>query len=143
MSSLLMKKTLAYFLSALILFSIVSCQSVSSQELPWSKSDLLFEDSGTNNWQEKWLLDGQHSKVINTEMGMELIAGTEHGNDTCHTVLWTETSFKETSALNMIIPEQIQSRGVSIFSIFMLPEMASLNTPLIFNYGMISERCLA
>jgi len=27
-------------------------------------------------------------------MGMELLAGTEHGNDTCHTVLWTKPSFK-------------------------------------------------
>jgi hypothetical protein len=80
---------------ACVIFCITSCSDKSAQKYPWSKSTLLFEDSGTNDWQEKWMLDGQRSKVINTELGMELRAGTEHGNDTSHTVLWTKKSFQK------------------------------------------------
>jgi len=68
-------------------------KSKTEQEKNFVKSELLFEDSGTDNWKEKWMLDGQRSEVINSELGMELIAGPEHGNDTCHTVLWTKQSF--------------------------------------------------
>ncbi|WP_010136034.1 DUF1961 family protein [Ochrovirga pacifica] len=61
---------------------------------PWTKSKLLFADDGTGNWREKWMLDGEKSTVINSKDGMELIAGPEHGNDSCHTVLWTQQRFK-------------------------------------------------
>ena len=40
------------------------------------------------------MLDGERAKVINSKKGMELIAGPEHKNDTCHTVLWTKQSFE-------------------------------------------------
>jgi hypothetical protein len=89
-----MKKIFSYLIIAYIILCIVGCHNRSTQKLPWSKSTILFEDTGTNNWQKKWMLDGLRSKVINTEEGMELIAGTEHGNDTCHTVLWTKQSFE-------------------------------------------------
>lgn len=94
-----MKKPLSWFLLACIILCIIGCRNRSSQKLPWSKSTLLFEDSGTKNWQEKWMLDGQRSKVINTELGMELRAGAEHGNDTSHTVLWTKQSFRDNIAI--------------------------------------------
>lgn len=73
---------------------LVGCQNESTSEAPWTKSRLLFEDMGTDNWQEKWMLDGLQAKVINTDAGMELIAGSEHGNDSSHTVLWTRQSFQ-------------------------------------------------
>ncbi len=76
----------------LLLFLMVSCNNSSKHE-EWTKSKLLFEDSGTRNWQDKWMLDGLRSKVINSEKGMELVAGPEYGNDTSHTVLWTKANF--------------------------------------------------
>ncbi|MGQ1891071.1 DUF1961 family protein [Thermophagus sp. OGC60D27] len=62
-------------------------------QVPWSKTSLLFSDPGTVNWQINWMLDGQRAKVINSNEGMELVAGNEFGNDTCHAVLWTKQSF--------------------------------------------------
>lgn len=84
--------------SCLIIFIaiifIFGCQPKKTQERSWTKSELLFEDSGTGNWEGKWMLDGLKSKVVNSREGMELIAGPDHGNDSHHTVLWTKASFK-------------------------------------------------
>lgn len=77
-----------------ILLGNFGCSEHNTSKTSWTKSALLFEDSGTNDWREKWMLDGQRSKVMNSEEGMELIAGPEHGNDTCHMVLWTKQSFE-------------------------------------------------
>lgn len=82
-----------------ILFSFYSCINKENRTTKWSKKELLFKDKGTSNWQQKWMLDGKRSKIINTDKGMELIAGTEHANDTCHTVLWTKKSFKGNIAI--------------------------------------------
>lgn len=71
---------------------LLACQE-NTEKKEWTKSNLLFEDSGTEDWTSKWMLDGKRSKVINSKDGMELIAGQEHGNDTCHTVLWTKQRF--------------------------------------------------
>lgn len=60
----------------------------------WKKAGLLFEDSGTKNWKNQWMLDGERAQVANTQAGMELVAGPEHGNDSCHAVLWTKQSFE-------------------------------------------------
>lgn len=70
-----------------------ACDPTDSSQTPWVKSDLLFEYSGTDDWTSKWMLDGQRARIINSEKGMELIAGPEAKNDTCHTVLWTKQSF--------------------------------------------------
>jgi len=68
--------------------------SWSQEDYNFTKSELLFEDIGVDDWKGQWMLDGERSAVINTSEGMELVAGPEHGNDTCHTVLWTKQSFK-------------------------------------------------
>ena len=57
------------------------------------KKKLIFEDDCTGNWKDNWMLDGKRATVINNENGMELIAGPDHGNDTCHAVLWTKREF--------------------------------------------------
>ncbi|MDW3648921.1 MAG: DUF1961 family protein [Bacteroidia bacterium] len=80
-------------LIGLFLFSAFGCKEKSAHKTPWIKSELLFEDKGIHNWQAKWMLDGERAQILHTEAGMELIAGPEHGNDTCHTVLWTKESF--------------------------------------------------
>ncbi|EPR65513.1 DUF1961 family protein [Cyclobacterium qasimii] len=89
-----MKNTQSYLLIFVLTLFILGCNNKNSQETPWEKSTLLFEDSGTENWQQKWMLDGLQSKVINSKEGMELIAGPEHGNDSSHTVLWTKQTFE-------------------------------------------------
>jgi len=89
-----MRKVSLHFLVAGLILCTLSCHHRRNQDLPWAKTNLLFEDAGTGKWQEKWMLDGQRSEVINSELGMELIAGSERGNDTCHTVLWTKQSFQ-------------------------------------------------
>jgi len=89
-----MRKTVFYALTACLFFSTIACQNKRVQDLPWEKSKLLFEDPGTGSWQDQWMLDGQRAQVINTQQGMELVAGPERGNDTCHAVLWTKQSFQ-------------------------------------------------
>ena len=89
-----MAKSLFIFSVLCIAISLSGFHEINAQENHWVKSELLFEDTGTGSWQQKWMLDGQRSKIINSKQGMELIAGSEHGNDTCHTVLWTKQSFQ-------------------------------------------------
>ncbi|WP_227806495.1 DUF1961 family protein [Algibacter lectus] len=74
-------------------------QTKKKRNTKWSKKELLFEDSGVSNWKQNWMLDGERAKVINSSKGMELIAGAEHGDDTCHTVLWTKKSFEGNIAI--------------------------------------------
>lgn len=83
-----------YLITFCLILLTTGFKSDSEQKKSFVKAELLFEDAGTGNWKEKWMLDGQRSQVINSELGMELIAGPEHGNDTCHTVLWTKQSFE-------------------------------------------------
>ncbi|TRX49042.1 DUF1961 family protein [Fulvivirga sp. M361] len=80
------------FLLLFTAFMYFTCQSQGNHN--FTRSELLFEDTGTHNWKDQWMLDGERSQVINTPEGMELIAGPEHGNDTCHTVLWTKKVFE-------------------------------------------------
>ena len=54
----------------------------------------VFEDSCIGNWKQRWTLDGEIARVINSEKGMELRAGPEARNDAHHAVLWTKDSFK-------------------------------------------------
>ena len=56
----------------------------------WKKK---FSDSCTENWQDKWFLDGQKATVKNTVGGMIFAAGAEPGDNASHAVLWTRDSF--------------------------------------------------
>ena len=92
---MLKKERLSYLF--VILFHVgthIGCTDKQNSPVPWTKSELLFEYAGTTDWQSLWMLDGQRATIVNSEQGMELIAGPEHGNDTCHTVLWTKQSFQ-------------------------------------------------
>lgn len=51
------------------------------------------EDTGMEDWQKHWFLDGEIATVNTTEDGMHLQAGPEKGNDAHHAVLWTKKSF--------------------------------------------------
>jgi hypothetical protein len=91
-------QTTTFFL-AICLLLLANCK-----QQPKLKNNLdnklLFEDTGTKNWKEKWSLDGLKANVINTKLGMELKAGTEHGNDSCHAVLWTKKIFSGNFKMN-------------------------------------------
>ena len=84
--------SLIFSLFSLCMF--IACEPTENSEHPWLKSELLFEYQGSENWEAKWMLDGERSRILHSEEGMELIAGTEAKNDTCHTVLWTRQSFE-------------------------------------------------
>jgi len=52
-----------------------------------------FHDDGTNDWQDKWFLDGLKATVNNDEEGMYYSAGPIARDDASHAVLWTQQSF--------------------------------------------------
>ncbi len=53
----------------------------------------VFEDSGSDDWQNGWFLDGQRASIKNMEDGMFFAAGPIAKDDACHAVLWTKQSF--------------------------------------------------
>lgn len=61
-----------------------------ASEATWQEA---FFDSGTEDWKQKWFLDGDVGSVSNQASGMELRAGPSFKNDADHVVLWTRDSF--------------------------------------------------
>ena len=59
-------------------------------EAKWQET---FFDTGTEDWREKWMLDGKHATLTNNEEGMHFMAGPKIGEDADHAVLWTKESF--------------------------------------------------
>ena len=55
---------------------------------------VVLDDPGAEDWQEKWFMDGEVATVENTPDGMVLRAGPEWGNGKHHMVLWTKDSFE-------------------------------------------------
>lgn len=53
----------------------------------------MFCDPCTGDWKTLWMLDGLKASVENSPPGMDLKAGPEQGDDSCHAVLWTKQSF--------------------------------------------------
>jgi hypothetical protein len=53
----------------------------------------VFHDSCTDDWTEKWFLDGRVGAVTTSPKGMQLTAGPQLLNDAHHLVLWTKDSF--------------------------------------------------
>jgi hypothetical protein len=53
----------------------------------------IFSDSGSDDWKQRWFLDGEVGTVKTTPEGMVLTAGPEFKNDAHHMVLWTKESF--------------------------------------------------
>jgi len=72
---------------------IVAGDSAVFKKLSGWKWEEVFFDCGSANWKEKWQLDGEKAKVVNTELGMELYAGPEPDDDASHAVLWTKESY--------------------------------------------------
>lgn len=84
---------------------LCGCMSASADEKPMTDDMMQFQessaadwqpvfyDSGTNAWQDHWVLDGLKASVENTPDGMVLAAGPVQGDDSCHAVLWTKQSF--------------------------------------------------
>lgn len=92
-----MKLFTIHLFFALLLFSCrtnltekPSGKDGSDKRTSWT---LALEDSGTDNWQQHWTLDGLVGTVSNTEAGMHFTAGPQFKNDAHHAVLWTKESF--------------------------------------------------
>lgn len=77
-------------LIAPLLVAISNAQNIDEK---LKKTDLLFYDECTGSWMANWMLDGLRGRVENSSEGMELIAGSGVGNDSCHAVLWTKQQF--------------------------------------------------
>ena len=88
------------YITILTLFLCMACQKKDLEKKKFKNQKLMFQDSGTKNWQDKWTLDGLKATVVNTELGMEFKAGKEYGNDSCHAVLWTKKIFKGNFRMN-------------------------------------------
>lgn len=54
----------------------------------------VFSDPCTDDWKDKWFLDGAVGTVETSPKGMTLTAGPEFRNDAHHMVLWTKQSFE-------------------------------------------------
>lgn len=92
-----------YFILLVFAGIMLSCASAKSNRpskettgnnSKWEKENLLFEDSGSELWSDKWFLDGTRATIVNSQNGMLFSAGSEYKNDTCHAVLWTKQSFE-------------------------------------------------
>lgn len=55
---------------------------------------VVFEDSGRQDWREKWFADGFKATLQNTDEGMFYSAGPIAGDHASHAVLWTRDSFE-------------------------------------------------
>lgn len=58
------------------------------------KWEEAFGDPCTENWTEKWFLDGKVGTVSHDQLGMTLTAGPTFKNDSHHMVLWTKDAFE-------------------------------------------------
>lgn len=63
------------------------------QNLKQRNWETEFADTGQENWQEKWSLDGERATVKNTPKGIVFSAGPVKYDDGSHAVLWTKDSF--------------------------------------------------
>jgi hypothetical protein len=62
-----------------------------AMELAWEPA---LVDDGKGDWTEHWFLDGEKAQVINSENGMDFIAGPIPDENASHAVLWTRQTFE-------------------------------------------------
>ena len=55
--------------------------------------ELAFHDPGTEDWSERWFLDGERADIRNTQDGMVFSAGPVAYDNGSHSVLWTKDDF--------------------------------------------------
>lgn len=76
--------------------------SACNQDPIKSKFDLMnsyswkevMHDDGSEDWQNKWFLDGEKANVYNENEGIMFFAGEKPADNAGHSVLWTKQSFK-------------------------------------------------
>lgn len=78
-------------------FRFIEIEKISEKEL-FANADAkawesVFFDTGTDDWTERWFLDGEIAQVSTGPEGMQLTAGPEALNDAHHMVLWTKEVF--------------------------------------------------
>lgn len=78
--------------SKLIFDEKVSEESIFEQ-LNKQNSDEVFFDSCTEDWQQKWFLDGKNAEISHSELGMDFMAGPKRKENASHAVLWSKQSF--------------------------------------------------
>ena len=63
------------------------------QKLSRAEWKEVFRDPCTQNWRDRWTLDGLKATVANSEKGMDFNAGPVRGENASHAVMWTKESF--------------------------------------------------
>jgi hypothetical protein len=53
----------------------------------------VFDDPGTEDWRERWFVDGERADIRNTPEGMVFSAGPVAYENGSHAVLWTRREF--------------------------------------------------
>jgi hypothetical protein len=53
----------------------------------------VFYDSCTDDWKERWTLDGLKAVITNSDKGMDFRAGAVRKENASHAVMWTKDSF--------------------------------------------------
>lgn len=71
--------------------SAVAAFFESSQELPWTE---VFYFSGSEDWTEKWFLDGLKADLKPTDRGLVFTSGWTRDDHASHAVLWTRREFR-------------------------------------------------
>ncbi len=78
----------------LLVNTLISCTGSLQIDREGDQSwELVFQDSGTDDWTQNWFKDGERSTVRNTPQGMVFSAGPIYGDNGSHSVLWTKESF--------------------------------------------------
>ena len=63
------------------------------QKLSRAEWKEVFRDPCTENWRDRWTLDGLKATVANSEEGMDFNAGPVRMENASHAVMWTKESF--------------------------------------------------
>ena len=89
-----MKHFLIFFIVYSCIISCVKKKEISFDKInKYKEWNLVFNDDCTNDWTQKWTLDGLIATVENSNQGMHFKAGPEYKNDAHHAVLWTKKTF--------------------------------------------------
>lgn len=70
------------------------------QKLSRAEWKEVFRDPCTENWRDRWTLDGLKATVTNSEKGMDFNAGPVRRENASHAVMWTKEMHFEKSMID-------------------------------------------
>ncbi len=76
-----------------LFFFAATAQETEFAKISMLEWEVVFSDSGNDDWQNNWFLDGQRASIKNMDDGMLFAAGPTQRDNACHAVLWTKQTF--------------------------------------------------